>query len=326
MLDNLQAFIDVARLGTFSAVAKSRNVAVSSVARQVDALEASLGVRLLHRSPRRLLLTDAGEQYLPRATGVVAELEDARAALLDAQAEPRGVLTVTAPSAFGRLHVAPAAVGFVQRYPLIELDLHFSDEWVDLETTRTDVAIRSGTLPDSGLTATALAPVRRLACASPDYLRRHGRPATPADLLDHSCLTVSAASRTPSGWWTFDGVNRGKPLDVRGRLRSDDTATLLQGAVAGLGVVHLASWLVSDMIVSGQLVSLFPDAPTPAGPRAGGIHAVWLKGRSHAAKAQLFIAHLKAAFGSPAYWDRAISDRAVTEATKRPARPARKGR
>lgn len=307
MLDTLQAFIDVASKGTFSAVAKSRNVAVSSVARQVDVLEASLGIRLFHRSSRRLLLTDAGEQFLPRAVGIVEDLADAKAALLDTQAEPSGVLTVTAPAAFGRRHVAPAAATFLQQHPLIELDLHFSDQWVDLASHRTDVAIRSGALPDSDLTATRLAPVRRLACASPGYLQRHGRPAKPEDLLQHSCLTISSASRNPTGWWTFPGVNKGKALAVHGRLRTDDTEALLQGAVAGLGVVHLASWLVSDLVVSGQLVCLFPDDPVAADTQAAALHAVRLKGRSHAAKAQLFIAHLKKAFGSPAYWDKAVA-------------------
>lgn len=306
MIDNLQAFIEVARQGTFSAVAKSRNVAVSSIARQVDALEASLGVRLFHRSSRRLLLTDAGEQFLPRAVGIVDELGEARAALLDAQAEPRGVLTVTAPSAFGRRHVVPAVASFLQQHPLIELDLHFSDQLVDLSATRTDVAIRIGTLPDSDLTATRLAPLRRLACASPDYLARCGAPATPGELLQHSCLTVSSTSRTPTGWWAFAGVNKGKALAVQGRLRSDDTETLLQGALMGLGVVHLASWLVGDMVAAGRLVRLFP-AEGAASSEPAAIHAVRLKGRSDAAKAQLFISHLKNSFGSPPYWDRAAS-------------------
>ena len=307
MFDNLQAFIDVARQGTFSAVAKSRNVAVSSVARQIDALEAALEVRLFHRSSRRLLLTDAGEQFLPSALSIVEEMGEAKAALLDAKVEPSGLLTVTAPAAFGRRHLLPAAADFLQKHPLIELDLHLSDQWVDLSSTRVDVAIRIGTLPDSDLTATRLAPVRRLACASPAYLARCGHPAGPEDLLRHSCLSVSSNSRTPTGWWAFPGVNKGKALAVRGRLRTDDTEALLQGAEAGLGVVHLASWLVSDSIASGRLVSLFPADPHDDETRAVAIHAVRLKGRSHATKAQLFIAHLKTAFGSPTYWDRAAS-------------------
>ncbi|MDR7308853.1 LysR family transcriptional regulator [Rhodoferax saidenbachensis] len=303
MIENLQAFIDVARYGTFSATAKARGVAVSSVSRQIDTLEASLGVRLFQRSSRRLLLTDAGELFLPRATDIAAELEDARAALLDAQAEPKGLLTVSVPAAFGRQHVTPVITSFLAKYPAIDLDLHLSDQWIDLSTQRADVAIRIGALPDSDLVATKLAPIRRLACASPDYLRRHGHPVVPEDLLQHSCLTVSSA-RVPTGWWSFPGVNQGHALAVKGRFKSDDTASLLQAGVAGLGVVHLASWLVYDQLASGALVQLFPPDDASGAKAVSAIHAVRLKGRSHAAKAQLFIDHLKSAIGSPPYWDR----------------------
>jgi DNA-binding transcriptional LysR family regulator len=307
MLDNLRTFIDVARRGSFSAVADARNVAVSSIARQVDVLESELAVRLLHRSSRRLLLTDAGDQFLPRAQAIVAEFEEARTALVDAQAEPRGPLSVTVPSSFGRRHVVPAVATFLQRHPLIELDLHFSDDWVDLGTTRTDLAVRIGVLPDSDFTATRLAPTWRLACASPEYLQRHGRPGRPEDLLKHSCLTVPSGARTPSGWWAFDGVNKGRSLPVQGRFKSIDTEALLQAAVAGLGVAHLASWLVSEAIGAGRLVCLFPSSLQAAEAQPSAIHALRLKGRSHAAKAQLFIAHLREAFGATAYWDRVVA-------------------
>jgi DNA-binding transcriptional LysR family regulator len=306
MIDNIQAFIDVTRAGTFSAAAQARAVAVSSVSRQVDALEKSLGVLLFQRSSRRMLLTDAGEQFLPRALAIVSELADARLALLDGQAEPRGMLSVTAPATFGRQHVMPVVAGFLRAHPLIELELHLSDQWVDLSSQRADVAIRIGALPDSDLLATRLAPLSRLACASPQYLKEAGRPSRPEELLQHSCLSLASA-RPPGDWWAFPGVNRGKTLAVRGRFRSDDTEALLDAAVAGLGVVHLASWLVYERVASGQLISLFPVASPPAGGEVSAIHAVRLKGRSHAAKAQLFIAHLKKAFGSPPYWDRAIS-------------------
>jgi DNA-binding transcriptional LysR family regulator len=307
MLDNLRTFIEVARRGTFSAVADARNVAVSSIARQVDVLEAELAVRLFHRSSRRLLLTDAGEQFLLRANAIVAEFDEAKTALVDAQAEPRGPLSVTVPSSFGRRHVVPAIATFLQRHPLIELDLHLSDDWVDLGSTRTDLAIRVGVLADSDLTATRLAPTWRLACASPEYLQRHGRPERPEDLLKHSCLTVPSGTRTPNGWWAFDGVNKGRPLPVQGRFRSNDTEALLQAAVAGLGVAHLASWLVSELIGAGRVVCLFPPSLQAAEAQPSAIHAVRLKGRSHAAKAQLFIAHLRETFGAPTYWDRVVA-------------------
>ncbi|MES2584222.1 MAG: LysR substrate-binding domain-containing protein [Pseudomonadota bacterium] len=305
MLEGIDAFLDVARHGTFSAAAKVQGVAVSSVSRQVDALEKSLGVALFHRSSRRLLLTDAGAQFLPRAQSIVSELEDARAALLDAQAEPRGMLSVTATAAFGRRHVMPVVASFLKQHPLIELDLHLSDQWVDLSAQRMDVAIRIGVLPDSDLVASQLAPLTRVACASPQYLREHGHPASPQDLLQHSCLTL-AGTRVPAGWWSFSDVNQGKALAVKGCFRSDDTESLLAAAVAGLGVVHLGSWLVCDALAAGQLVRLFPADATPPTKPAAAIHAVRLKGRSHAAKAQLFIAHLKQAFGATPYWDRVL--------------------
>lgn len=304
MLDNIQAFLDVHKAGTFSAAAKLHNVAVSSVSRQVDALEQSLGVALFQRGSRRMLLTDAGEQFLPRAQLIVSEMVDAKAALLDAQAEPRGVLTVTAPSIFWRLHIAPTMGAFMQQYPLIELDLQLADHWVDLASQRADVAIRIGALPDSDLLATRLAPMVRIACASPKYIKEHGRPKKPEDLLTHNCLCVSS---TPSGLWIFPNVNQGKPLQVHGRFRSNDIDSLLEAAVAGLGVAHLANWLVYKRIAAGELVNLFPESTAASATAKGqtpAIHAVRLKGRSHSAKALLFINHLKAAFGSPPYWEK----------------------
>jgi DNA-binding transcriptional LysR family regulator len=305
MLENILVFIDVARKGTFSAVAKSQNVAVSSISRQVDGLEKSLGVSLFQRSSRKLLLTDAGEQFLPRAKVIVSELEEAKAAMLDSTAQPSGQLSVTAPTAFGRRHVMPFVASFLKRYPLIDIDLHLSDQWVDLAAERFDVAIRIGALPDSDLVATRLAPLIRLACASPAYIKAHGRPKKPLDLLHHSCLTL-ASSRVPSGLWCFTGINQGKALSVQGRFKTDDTEALLAAAVDGLGVVHLSSWLVCELLVSGHLVNLFPIEKLSATKPATAIHAVRLPGRSHATKAQLFIGHLKAAFGVTPYWDATV--------------------
>jgi DNA-binding transcriptional LysR family regulator len=302
MLDGIRIFLAVAEAASLSAVARGGGVAVSSVSRKIDALERELGVKLLHRSTRLVMLTDAGEQFLPRARAIIAELDDAKDAFSESHAEPRGLLTVAAPSSFGRRHIAPAVLGFLQQYPLLEIDLHLSDEMVDLTARRVDVAIRIGVLPDSDLIATRLAPMRRLACASPAYLAVHGWPASPQDLLGHNCLSV-ATLPVPKGWWCFAGVNGNAALPVRGNLRSDDTETLLQAALAGAGVAHLASWMVSGPIAAGQLLPLFPEAAQSWSAPQPEIHAVRLPGRSHAAKAQLFIAHLRSAFGAPPYWD-----------------------
>ncbi|WP_394791600.1 LysR substrate-binding domain-containing protein [Rhodoferax sp.] len=310
MIEELRTFLAVAEAGNFSLVARAQDLAVSSVTRKIDALEAKLGSKLFRRSPRRLLLTDAGTQFLASARNIVAELDEAKAALAEQQADPRGLLTVTAPATFGRRHVMPAALDFLRQYPQIELELHLSDQWVDLSAQRVDVAIRIGTLPDSDLVATPLAPLRRLVCASPDYLARHGHPASPEDLLQHNCLSVASAP-VPNGWGCFAGVRRGTALPVRGSLRTNDTEALMHAAVAGVGIIHLASWLVGDMLASGRLVQLFADEA--ASPTPSAIHAVRMPGRSHAAKAQLFIAHLKRAFGAPACWDQ-IQDKSAFSA------------
>jgi DNA-binding transcriptional LysR family regulator len=301
MLDELRTFLAVAEAGSLSKVANSRDIAVSSVSRKVDALEAALGAKLFHRTSRVVMLTDAGEQLVPRARNMLAELDEAKDAIASLRADPRGLLTVTAPSSFGRRYVAPAVAGFLQRYPLMEVDLHLSDHVVDLTAQRVDVAVRIGALPDSDLVATRLATSRRLVCASPAYIERHGRPACPEDLLQHNCLTM-ISKPAPADWWRFPGINRNKALAVRGTFRSDDTEALLRAAVEGTGIVHLASWLTSDMLVQGKLIQLFADATAGANSPSA-IHTVRMPGRSHAAKAQLFIAHLREVFGEPPYWD-----------------------
>jgi len=311
VFESLKCFVAVAELGSLSRAAGHLEIAVSSVSRKLDALEADMGARLLLRSSRQVLVTDAGERFLPRARNILAELAEGKSAVQELDSEPRGLLTVTAPAAFGRLHVAPAMASFLQRYPLIEVDLHVSDDVVDLSARRVDVAIRAGVLPASDLVATHLVRMDRVVSASPAYLARHGWPQAPEDLLRHQCLTVNGRV-PPPGWWCFEGVNGNQPLPVKGNLRCDDTNSLLHAAIGGAGIVHLANWLVSEAIVAGQMVPVFPMTPvdrkpaTRRHPGESAIHAVHMPGRSNQARAQLLIRHLKEYFGSPAYWDLAM--------------------
>lgn len=303
MIESFETFLAVAAAGSFSEVARRQDVAVSSVTRKIDALEAELGSKLFHRSPRRLSLTDAGEQFLPRVRNILGELAGAKADLHASDAEPRGLLTVTAPTVFGRRHVVGALASFLRRYPDIEVDLHLVDQIFDLAEQRMDVAIRIGVLPDSDLHATVLAPLRLVTCATPAYLARAGRPSTPEDLLRHDCITV-ATPPGPGIAWRYPGINRNQPLPVRGRFRTDDKDGMLHAALQGLGVLHIAGWVVCDQLRSGELVALFPEeASAPDTPGMPAIHAVRLPGRSHATKARLFIDHLRAEIGEPAWWD-----------------------
>ena len=320
MIDALHTFLAVATTSSFSQVAKAQSVAVSSVTRKIDWLEAEIGTRLFHRSSRRVLLTDAGEQFVPRARNILSELAQAKDALATINADPRGQMTITAPTIFGRRHLAPVVASFLARYPMIEVDLHVSDALVDLAEQRVDVAIRIGKPMDSDLVGTELATLRLLVCASPAYLARQGRPATPEDLLQHDCITVvTGALAGPA--WRFAGVRRGAALPVTGKLRTDDKDCALQAALAGIGIAHLASWVVSDDIVAGRLVPLFPDVQCPDAVVMPTIHALRLPGRSYEAKARLFIAHLREQIGEVPYWDVAI-ERALAPARHARAEPA----
>lgn len=303
MIDEMRLLVLVVEAGSLSKAARLRNVAVSSVTRKIDQLEAELGVKLLRRNSRSMMLTDAGQQFIVSVRHILRELDDVKVALADSQTNLSGILTVTAPSSFGRRHVLQAATRFMKLYPQIEIELHLNDHMIDLVEQRIDIAIRIGLLPDSDLVATAIAPIRRIVCANLDYLDKHGWPHVPEDLLKHNCLTV-ASLPVPTGWWSFSGINKSKNLPVKGSFRSNDTEALLKVALEGLGIVHLASWLVSDKIASGELVPLLTEFEL-SGKNA--IHAVRLPGRSHSLRAKLFINHLKQEFGEPAYWDNDIA-------------------
>ena len=309
MIDALNDFLAVAAAGSFSQVAKTQGVAVSSVTRKIERLEADVGARLFNRGSRRVVLTDAGNQFLPRARNILAELAEAKESLAALNADPRGVMTVTAPATFGRLHVAPAVASFLERYPLMEVELHVSDQYVDLAERRVDVAIRIGALPDSDLLSTRLAPMQLVTCASPAYIARRGRPATPDDLPAHNCIDV-ATGVAPASTWCFEGWNNNEPYAVRGNLRVDDKDCMRDAALAGAGIVHIASWLVNDDLAAGRLVALFPAirSPYPKGMERA-VHAVRMRGRSHDAKARLFIDHLRGVFGDVPYWDRSDGQR-----------------
>lgn len=303
MIDALNDFLAVAACGSFSQVAKKQAVAVSSVTRKIDWLEAEVGSRLFHRSSRRVVLTDAGEQFIPRARNILTELAEAKEAISSANDDPRGLLSITAPAVFGRRHLMPAVASFLRRYPGVEVELHLNDQVINLLERRIDVAVRIGSLPDSDLRAKTLAPINQITCVSPTYVERAGKPESPVDLLHHDCITGATTPPMP-GAWCYEGVNRNQPLPIRGCMRTDDKEGMLQAALAGLGIIQLPSWLVFEDIQAGRLISLFRDIPPPKQKDRPEIHAVRLPGRSHEVKAKLFIAHLQQTVGTPAYWDR----------------------
>lgn len=296
----LQAFVSVVEAGGFAPAGRRMGVATSSVARQVDALEASLGTQLLNRSTRSVTLTSAGEGYFEHATRLLADLESANLDVSEASGPPRGLLRAGLPVAFARLHVAPALSAFAQRYAGIRLDLTMTDNVVDLVEQRLDLAIRLGGVDTPNLVARRLAPHRRLVCASPGYLATHGEPRSPAELADHNCLTFSYAQG--SSVWHFSG-RPDETVRVGGTLRANSSEVLREAAIGGMGLILMPSWLVGSDVEAGRLRVVLPDREAGLGGAPGAISAVYLPNRRSSKKVRAFVDFLIERFGSPPYWD-----------------------
>ncbi|KWC58143.1 LysR family transcriptional regulator [Burkholderia ubonensis] len=256
--EHLPVFVAVARAGSFSAVAARQGVAPSSVVRQIDVLEAALGVRLFARSTRGLALTDAGELLLARVPALIDELVDLRAEVASLGDEPRGVLRVACLPTFGRHHVLPLLPDLLARYPALRIELEFTERLADPVRERLDAVIRMGPLKDSRLYAQRLATQRWSICASRAYLDRHGHPATLAELAGHRLLD-KRHDPEGLGWRGLRaaGLIPGDAADSV--LACDDFEALLLAAIAGLGLAYLPTWVTEQATSSGQLVTVFDN-------------------------------------------------------------------
>jgi DNA-binding transcriptional LysR family regulator len=296
-LQEITIFAKVVGTGSLSAAARDLGISPALVSRRLASLEARLGVRLINRTTRSLHLTDEGAAYHETCTRVLADIEEADTAVSARRAEPRGVLRVALPASFGNQHVAPLVPKFAERYPDVQLALSLSDRAVNVVEEGFDLAIRIADLADSSLAARKLAPNRRVVCASPAYLRRHGTPRTPEDLAKHNCLATDFAMN-----WGYRGPDA-KPGSVRvtGRYACDNWEVLREWALAGLGIALKSTWDVRRHLEDGSLVSLFPGY-TFATDVA--IYAVYPHRRHLPAKTRAFIEFLAESFGPEPYWDR----------------------
>lgn len=295
----LEAFTKVAETQSFSEAARRLRSSKSAVSRHVAALETDLGARLFHRTTRSLTLTEAGRDYFARTSRILADLEEANASVTQLQAAPRGHLRVNAPMSFGFLHLAPALGDFLARYPEIELDVTLSDRFVDLVDEGVDVAVRIGSLTDSSLVARRLASIRRVLCASPDYLARRGVPQTPDDLKSHDCLSNTNINITRE--WRFvhpDG--KPWPIEVKGRMSANSGDMLRVAALHGHGFVHLPTFIVGDDLRAGALVSVLD----PYIAQDLTLNAVYPTARHLSPKVRAFVDFLAERFGGDKpYWD-----------------------
>lgn len=251
----LEAFVASATLGSFSAVARAEGVTPALISRRIDALESRLGVRLFVRSTRSLALTSEGHALLEQAPAILKALEETEARIGQGGAKPVGLLRVTAPAGFGRKHVAPLMPALCAEHRGLEIALDLSDDFVDLASERYDCAIRIGELSDSNLIGVRLADNQRVVVGSPQYLKSHGEPSHPEDLIDHVCLPLSAKSGQSRGWlFQIDGQTVWQR--VNGQLGCSDGSVLHQWCLDGYGLAWRSHWEVSQDLRAGRLVSV----------------------------------------------------------------------
>ncbi|ANK73269.1 MULTISPECIES: LysR family transcriptional regulator [Ensifer] len=249
----MTVFLAVVEEGDFSAAARRLRMTPSAVSKIVGRLEARLGVRLLQRSTRSISLTSEGSAYAESSRRILGDMEDAEVAIQPG-AVPRGRLRVSLPSAFGHRLIVPMLPDFIERFPEIDLELDFSDAVVDLMNGEADVALRVAEQSDSTLVTRRLAPNRRVICAAPAYLERHGAPQTPDDLQRHVCLAITARGRL--NVWEFQDGDGRRAIRVCGSVEANSTEALRRLALAGIGIVRLSELLVGGDIKAGLLVPL----------------------------------------------------------------------
>lgn len=254
----LRVFVEVMRRRSFTAVAAALDVAPSSVSRTIAGLEAELGVRLFQRTTRTLSPTDAALAYFDRVEPMLVELENAASLAGESGESPRGVVRLTSAGAFAQLNVVPLLPELAQRYPELRFELVLTDTFLDLIAERIDLAIRLGRLTESSLIAQRLCDITYVVCASPEYLRRRGRPKTPRDLERHDCLRYPVPG-FGARWRFRKGPQEAFEVPISGSIVANDGVALVQSAVAGMGIVMLPRWHLADELRRGTLIELFAD-------------------------------------------------------------------
>jgi len=292
----METFAAVALRGSLTAAAAAEGVAPAVVSRRLDALEEYLGVKLLVRTTRKVTLSFEGSAYLEDCQRILREVGDVEAAVSLGGVKARGHLRISAPAGFGRRHVAPWLMRYLDDNPEVNANLDLSDRMVDLVNENVDCAVRLGELADSSLVSVRLGEMRRVVVGSPDYLARRGVPPAPTFLVDHECLSLGQQRG-----WVFretGGKAATTTIKVGGRLECNDGAVLHDWALAGKGLAWRSLWEVGADIAAGRLVKVLDEFAAPP----VGIHAVVPQRRHLPLRVRMFIDLLKATWRDPAYW------------------------
>ena len=261
-LESIKVFVRVVELGSITSGGRDQRLTPAVASKRIKELETKLGTRLLNRTTRKLVPTEAGRVFYEHARSVVSALEDAEASLAGFEGRPRGTIRVTAPLGVGRRIIAPLVPRFCDLFPEVDIRLRLSDRRVDMFEDEQDVAFFLGTPQDSTLKMRKIADCPRLLCATPDYLARHGTPRTPQDLLDsgQNCLLLRFP-RSPEYFWVLDTPDGPQKLEVAGRFDADTHDVLLDWALDGRGIAMKPRFEVARHLETGTLVEILPDTP-----------------------------------------------------------------
>ncbi|QOF81283.1 LysR family transcriptional regulator [Variovorax sp. 38R] len=297
-LNAMRVFVTVVDAGSLSAAADKLDMSRPVVTRYVAELEQWTGARLLHRTTRRLSLTAAGEELLPRCRQVLELAGDMQAAVRHPAEAPSGQLRITASTSFAQAQLARAVADYVRRYPGVAVDLVLLDRAVNLVDERIDLAIRVSAEIDPNLIARRLSVCRSVVCATPDYLKVHGQPQRVEELAQRNCLTHSYFGRS---LWNFTRKADGQPVSVAvaGNLSTNDASSLMALARAGAGIAMLPTYLTSGLLQSGELVSLFPDHE----PQVLGVYAVYASRKHMPSALRTLLDFLAERFTEVPAWD-----------------------
>lgn len=294
-LGDLEVFVRVIAVGSMSTAARDLGLSPAVVSKRIKRLEDRLGTRLLQRTTRQISLTEAGQGFHERVIAVLAGLEEAEAYASGRSSEVSGTLKVSAPTSFGRLHIAPHLKAFMDAHPDLTIHLVLSDEFTDIVGGGFDLAIRIAELLDSTLVARRLAPVRRILCASPDYIEAHGMPETIEELKRHHCLPAHNYDA-----WKLEGPQGTLSLRPDGMLITNSSEVIREAVIAGLGIALRSTWDIGPELRSGKLVQVLPAYE---GSRNVSLSAVYPSRQFLPAKVRLFIDYLADLYGPVPYWE-----------------------
>lgn len=284
----MRVFVSVVDAGSFAGAAARLDVSRAMASKQVAGLEDHLGTRLLNRTTRRLSLTEAGTDFYQRSVQILADVEEAEQAAGNMAAEPRGVLKLSMPLAYGLHRFGPIVSAYSTRYTHVRLDLSLSDRKVDLVEEGYDLAIRIGKLPESGLIARKLGEVQSIVVGAPDYLKRHGTPATPDELARHACLGYSLASTVDE--WRLQGPGGVVAVHCAGPVKADNGDMLRLVALSGAGLIFQPRFIVEEDVRAGRLVRVLPEFAS----EELGVYALYPSRRHLSAKVRTFVDFLAA--------------------------------